>query len=95
MSDKQQTDNTNNSSKDLSNQDGTIDFSSIKTGGKFLTTVVGTDKVFCKEAFSEEEQMMYEAMSEFAENEILPISHTKMEEKKLLELVIRAIRGMN
>ena len=89
MSDKQQTDNTNNSSKDLSNQDGTIDFSSIKTGGKFLTTVVGTNKVFCKEAFSEEEQMMYEAMSEFAENEIFPIAHTKMEEKN--ETLVRKL----
>ena len=49
MSDKQQNDNTNNSSKD-----GAIDFSKIKTGGRFLTTVVGTNKVFCKEAFSEE-----------------------------------------
>ncbi len=89
MSDKEQTDNTDNSSKDLSNQDGTIDFSSIKTGGKFLTTVVGTNKVFCKEAFSEEEQMMYEAMSEFAENEILPIAHTKMEEKN--ETLVRKL----
>ena len=57
MSDKQQNDNTNNSSKD-----GAIDFSKIKTGGKFLTTVVGTNKVFCKEAFSEEERMIYDAM---------------------------------
>ena len=89
MSDKQQTDNTNNSSKGLSSQDGTIDFSKIKTGGKFLTTVVGTNKVFCKEAFSEEEQMMYEAMSDFAENEILPIAHTKLEEKN--ETLVRKL----
>ncbi|MBT4706570.1 MAG: acyl-CoA dehydrogenase [Candidatus Marinimicrobia bacterium] len=76
MSDKQQNDNTNNSSKD-----GAIDFSKIKTGGKFLTTVVGTNKVFCKEAFSEEERMIYDAMSDFATNELLPLSKNELNKK--------------
>ena len=76
MSDKQQNDNTNNSSKD-----GVIDFSKIKTGGKFLTTVVGTNKVFCKEAFSEEERMIYDAMSDFATNELLPLSKNELNKK--------------
>ena len=76
MSDKQQNDNTNNSSKD-----GAIDFSKIKTGGKFLTTVVGTNKVFCKEVFSEEERMIYDAMSDFATNELLPLSKNELNKK--------------
>ena len=76
MSDKQQNDNTNNLSKD-----GAIDFSKIKTGGKFLTTVVGTNKVFCKEAFSEEERMIYDAMSDFATNELLPLSKNELNKK--------------
>ncbi|MDC0918176.1 acyl-CoA dehydrogenase family protein [Candidatus Marinimicrobia bacterium] len=76
MSDKQQNDNTNNSSKD-----GAIDFSKIKTGGKFLTTVVGTNKVFCKEAFSEEERMIYDAMSDFATHELLPLSKNELNKK--------------
>ena len=45
------------------------DFSKIKTGGTFLTNVVGSEKVFCKELFSDEEKMIYEAMRDFATNE--------------------------
>ena len=49
--------------------------------GKFLTTVVGTNKVFCKEAFSEEERMIYDAMSDFATNELLPLSKNELNKK--------------
>ena len=76
MSDKQQNDNITNSSKD-----GAIDFSKIKTGGTFLTNVVGTEKVFCKELFSEEEKMIYEAMRDFATNELLPLSQNELNKK--------------
>ena len=76
MSDKQQNDNTTNSSKD-----GAIDFSKIKTGGTFLTNVVGSEKVFCKELFSEEEKMIYEAMRDFATNELLPLSQNELNKK--------------
>ena len=76
MSDKQQNDNTTNSSKD-----GVIDFSKIKTGGTFLTNVVGSEKVFCKELFSEEEKMIYEAMRDFATNELLPLSQNELNKK--------------
>ena len=76
MSDKQQNDNTTNSSKD-----GLIDFSKIKTGGTFLTNVVGSEKVFCKELFSEEEKMIYEAMRDFATNELLPLSQNELNKK--------------
>ena len=58
-----------------------IDFSQIKTGGTFLTTVVGTNKVFCKESFSEEERMIYEAMCDFAINELLPLSQNELNKK--------------
>ena len=67
-----------------------IDFSQIKTGGTFLTTVVGTNKVFCKESFSEEERMIYEAMCDFATNELLPLSQSdlnKKDEKLIRKLV--------
>ena len=76
MSDKQQNDNITNSSKD-----GAIDFSKIKTGGTFLTNVVGSEKVFCKELFSEEEKMIYEAMRDFATNELLPLSQNELNKK--------------
>ena len=76
MSDKQQNDNTTDSSKD-----GVIDFSKIKTGGTFLTNVVGSEKVFCKELFSEEEKMIYEAMRDFATNELLPLSQNELNKK--------------
>ena len=76
MSDKQQNDNIVNSSKD-----GAIDFSKIKTGGTFLTNVVGSEKVFCKELFSEEEKMIYEAMRDFATNELLPLSQNELNKK--------------
>ena len=67
-----------------------VDFSQIKTGGTFLTTVVGTNKVFCKESFSEEERMIYEAMCDFAINELLPLSQSdlnKKDEKLIRKLV--------
>ena len=67
-----------------------VDFSQIKTGGTFLTTVVGTNKVFCKESFSEEERMIYEAMCDFATNELLPLSQSdlnKKDEKLIRKLV--------
>ena len=76
MSDKQQNDNITNSSND-----GAIDFSKIKTGGTFLTNVVGSEKVFCKELFSEEEKMIYEAMRDFATNELLPLSQNELNKK--------------
>jgi len=76
MSDKEQNDNITNSSKD-----GAIDFSKIKTGGTFLTNVVGSEKVFCKELFSEEEKMIYEAMRDFATNELLPLSQNELNKK--------------
>ena len=76
MSDKQQNDNITNSSKDAA-----IDFSKIKTGGTFLTNVVGSEKVFCKELFSEEEKMIYEAMRDFATNELLPLSQNELNKK--------------
>ena len=76
MSDKQQNDNTTSSSKD-----GAIDFSKIKTGGTFLSNVVGSEKVFCKELFSEEEKMIYEAMRDFATNELLPLSQNELNKK--------------
>ena len=58
-----------------------VDFSQIKTGGTFLTTTVGTNKVFCKESFSEEERMIYEAMCDFATNELLPLSQNELNKK--------------
>ena len=58
-----------------------IDFSAIKTGGTFLTNVVGSEKVFCKELFSEEEKMIYEAMKDFATNELLPLSQNELNKK--------------
>ena len=67
-----------------------VDFSQIKTGGTFLTTIVGTNKVFCKESFSEEERMIYEAMCDFAINELLPLSQSdlnKKDEKLIRKLV--------
>ena len=53
----------------------------IKTGGKFLVTRVGEKEIFCKELFSDDEKAIYELMSDFAENEILPVAHDKLEEK--------------
>lgn len=57
------------------------DLSKIKTGGTFLTNVVGSEKVFCKELFSEEEKMIYEAMHDFAINELLPLSQNELNKK--------------
>ena len=58
-----------------------VDLSKIKTGGTFLTNVVGSEKVFCKELFSEEEKMIYEAMHDFAINELLPLSQNELNKK--------------
>ena len=58
-----------------------VDFSKIKTGGTFLTNVVGSEKVFCKELFSDEEKMIYEAMRDFATNELLPLSQNELNKK--------------
>lgn len=58
-----------------------VDFNKLKTGGKFLTNVVGTNEVFCKESFSDEEKMIYEAMSDFATNELLPLSQNELNKK--------------
>ena len=58
-----------------------VDYSKIKTGGTFLTNVVGSEKVFCKELFSEEEKMIYEAMRDFATNELLPLSQNELNKK--------------
>ena len=70
-----------------------IDFSQIKTGGTFLTTVVGTNKVFCKESFSEEERMIYEAMCDFATNELLPLSQNELN-KKYEKLIRKLVEQM-
>ena len=58
-----------------------VDLNQIKTGGTFLTNVVGSEKVFCKELFSEEEKMIYEAMRDFATNELLPLSQNELNKK--------------
>ena len=58
-----------------------VDFSKINTGGTFLTNVVGSEKVFCKELFSDEEKMIYEAMRDFATNELLPLSQNELNKK--------------
>ena len=58
-----------------------VDYSKIKTGGTFLTNIVGSEEVFCKELFSEEEKMIYEAMRDFATNELLPLSQNELNEK--------------
>ena len=58
-----------------------VDFSKIKTGGTFLTNVVGSEQVFCKELFSDEEKMIYEAMRDFATNELLPLSQNELNKK--------------
>ena len=58
-----------------------VDLNQIKTGGTFLTNVVGSQKVFCKELFSEEEKMIYEAMRDFATNELLPLSQNELNKK--------------
>ena len=60
---------------------GMPNLSMIKTGGKFLVTRVGEKEIFCKELFSDDEKAIYELMSDFAENEILPVAHDKQEEK--------------
>ncbi len=59
----------------------TVGLNQIKTGGTFLTNVVGSEKVFCKELFSEEEKMIYEAMRDFATNELLPLSQNELNKK--------------
>ena len=58
-----------------------VDFNSVKTGGRFLTRVVGTNDVFCKESFSDEERMIFDAMSDFATNELLPLSQNELNKK--------------
>jgi alkylation response protein AidB-like acyl-CoA dehydrogenase len=58
-----------------------VDLNKIQTGGTFLTNVVGSQKVFCKELFSEEEKMIYEAMRDFATNELLPLSQNELNKK--------------
>lgn len=65
----------------------------IKSGGRFLTTRVGENKIFCKESFSDDEKAIYELMSDFAENELLPIAHDKLEEKNE-ELVRKLLKKM-
>ena len=57
------------------------DLNKIKTGGTFLTNIVGTEEVFCKESFSEEERMIYEAMCDFATNELLPLAQNELNKK--------------
>ena len=66
------------------------DLNAVKTGGKFLTRVVGTNDVFCKESFSDEERMIFEAMSDYATNELLPMSQKELntkDEKLIRKLV--------
>ena len=58
-----------------------VDLNQIKTGGTFLTNVVGSQKVFWKELFSEEEKMIYEEMRDFAKNELLPLSQNELNKK--------------
>ena len=37
--------------------------------------------MFCKELFSDEEKMIYEAMRDFATNELLPLSQNELNKK--------------
>ena len=97
MSEQQQTitedKNIDNKAGEQSTASKMPDLNAIKTGGKFLTTRVGDRKVFCKEEFSDDEKAIYELMSDFAENEILPIAHDKLEEKNE-ELVRKLLKKM-
>ena len=97
MSEQQQTitedKNIDNKNEEQSTSSQAPDLNAIKTGGRFLTTRVGDRKVFCKEEFSDDEKAIYELMSDFAENEILPIAHDKLEEKNE-ELVRKLLKKM-
>ena len=72
-----------------------MDFSKIKTGGKFLTNVVGSEKVFCKELFSEEEKMIYEAMKDFATNELLPLSQNELIQSSITKEITETTTAIN
>ena len=97
MSEQQQTTtedkNIDNKVEEQSTSSQGPDLNAIKTGGKFLTTKVGDRKVFCKEDFSDDEKAIYELMSDFAENEILPLAHDQLEEKNE-ELVRKLLKKM-
>ena len=41
--------------------------------------------MFCKELFSDEEKMIYEAMRDFATNELLPLSQNELNKKAILD----------
>jgi len=97
MSEQQQTTtedkNIDNKVEEQSTSSQMPDLNAMKTGGKFLTTRVGDRKVFCKEDFSDDEKAIYELMSDFAENEILPLAHDQLEEKNE-ELVRKLLKKM-
>ena len=60
-----------------------IDFSKLQgRGGKFIISPIGSDKVFCRESFSEDHRMFESAALEFAQKTIFPMrekleSHNK------------------
>ena len=62
----------------------------MKTGGDFLTSVVGSEKIFTREDFSEEQQQFSELAKEFAVEEIYP--RREEIEKHNPELIRQLIR---
>ena len=92
VSDNKTTDNPQDKTNGSANG-GMPNLNMIKSGGRFLTTRVGENKIFCKELFSDDEKAIYELMSDFAENELLPIAHDKLEEKNE-ELVRTLLKKM-
>ena len=78
VSENKTTDNSKDKTNGLANG-GMPDLNMIKSGGRFLVTRVGENKIFCKELFSDDEKAIYELMSDFSENELLPIAHDKLE----------------
>ena len=91
-SENKTTDNSKDKTNGLANG-GMPDLNMIKSGGRFLVTRVGKNKIFCKESFSDDEKAIYGLMSDFAENELLPIAHDKLEEKNE-ELVRKLLKKM-
>ena len=44
----------------------------IKTGGQWLVSKVGSQPIFCRETFTQEQRQIDEMIREFARNQILP-----------------------
>ena len=55
VSDNKTTDNPKDKTNGLTNG-GMPNLNMIKSGGRFLTTRVGENKIFCKELFSDDER---------------------------------------